>query len=831
MGYPDPKQSPRDPELLTKWAIQKIGVARNSLDEDHPFLAVLTRGLDPIRVSTKTRVMRLHPDNTLLINPLAIVRMQIPALAARLAHVAMHAATRAFSRGIGLDPWRWNVAHDMANDGMLRAENIALAIPELAGAMPGKVSAEQIYGMLPEDSAPHPDWCDLCDCPRPGEAPPPDPNNPQPPPPPPEPPGYCPVCLGEKFIDVEEEEADEPATGPTETWGFGGQYTPMDSEEADAPPTTSIKGGKYGKPTKYTPNIRVPCPHCSGARPPPPQPPVGPPPPPARPLTDDELEEMANDYVAKTEKLAAEWKAAKGSKRKPIPNTSPGPSGPVMRAADRVKLGVKIWDKLSPTAKQYLGQKGGQRTRGQGSGPIFPPRDIEHEKDDDTPPDETEPTTEEQIEDILDRLASYAEQRIRERKKYEAGGSVGRPPMSDDLIEQRLREAAKGLLEKLNRKKAKESGGGSMTRNASLPSGPLTPGDLQQLADHLAHDALERGKRRAEEEEDDAPPPDPGPGPTQPGPEERPVDPVDDDGDGGGGGGDPIELTPEEQLEKEREWLDAIRRGTEEERRRHGGSWGSEGGYGHEKMLAESMPPPDWEAILAQALEGFTYGRPTYARPSRRTGALEEIARSSGRRREDFPAILPGRQIEPSGRLVVVLDTSGSMGKVLIAQFLGSVISAAEQESIEEIRFLQADTRVIDDRVVAPDELQDVHIYGGGGTDFQPALLKLAYEARKAGEKYTVVYLTDLYGPFPTGKSLNRAAAPVGTKGERTLDGRTVAVEVFTLHPDDLTGRQPAELDWLDIIWFVPEFGAAHEAPLGDVVIMGGKKTKRAGGR
>jgi hypothetical protein len=841
MGYPDP--SKRDPDPLTKWAIAKIGVARTELASEHPLLATLTRGLHPIVPSTKVRVMRLYPDNRLLINPLAIVRMQMPALSARLAHVALHAAGRAFSRGKGLDPWRWNVAHDMVNDAAVRSENLALALPELAGAMPGKVTAEQIYGLLPDDAAPHPDWCDLCDCPRPGEAGPP----PEPPegvePTPPPPPQYCPVCLGERFIDVEVDEHGEPVEGPTAPWGQPGgggeeegelsSYAPIapppPPSAPGAPPTTSIKGSKYGKPGKYKPNVRIPCPHCAHP-PPPPPPPPGTRPPQARKLTDAELEVMAQNYAEELEKIAAAWKAAKQAKRgKLTPNMMGPPQGPPMRPEDRIKLGQKVWDRISDTAKQYLVSKGMKGVRGGGGGgePIWPESDIEPEDDDeDEDEDEEQPeesTTEEQIQSIIERLTAEAERLVRARKAYEAGDRSGPPPLSDAEIEEKLRDRGEKLIAKVNERAARKAAGGKMIRN-----GPLTLGDIQQAAAQMAAEALARGKKRAEEEEPPPPPPgDPGHGHGPRGPEERPVEPTDGDGDGD----DPIQLTPEEIREKEREWLDLIRRGNEEQRRqRKPGSYGSEGGYGQQELLAESMPPPDWEAILQQSMEGFTYGRSTYARPSRRSGALSQIARSSGQPRSRLPAIMPGRKIEPTAtKLSVILDTSGSMTDELMAEFLGSTIAAAEDAGVEEIRFIQADTRITDDRVVTPEELLDVKIYGGGGTEFISPLMKLAHEAREAGEKYTVVYLTDLDGRFPSAKTLNRAEAPIGIKSERTVDGRMVPVEVFQVYPSDERGEQPDELDWLDILWFVPQFGAAHEAPIGRVVVMGGKKTKQAG--
>jgi predicted metal-dependent peptidase len=44
---------------------------------------------------------------------------------------------------------------------------------------------------------------------------------------------------------------------------------------------------------------------------------------------------------------------------------------------------------------------------------------------------------------------------------------------------------------------------------------------------------------------------------------------------------------------------------------------------------------------------------------------------------------------------------------------------------------------------------QEIAVVGRGGTDFGPALRMLAQEAKRMGERCTVVYLTDLDGRFP----------------------------------------------------------------------------------
>jgi predicted metal-dependent peptidase len=105
----------------------------------------------------------------------------------------------------------------------------------------------------------------------------------------------------------------------------------------------------------------------------------------------------------------------------------------------------------------------------------------------------------------------------------------------------------------------------------------------------------------------------------------------------------------------------------------------------------------------------------------------------------------------PAGKLVSVVDTSASIDESTLSRFLGSLASVATAEGFDEIRLIQADAEVTRDDTVFAAELlfQKVAVVGRGGTDYTPALTMLADESRRLGERYTVVYLTDLDGKFP----------------------------------------------------------------------------------
>jgi predicted metal-dependent peptidase len=100
---------------------------------------------------------------------------------------------------------------------------------------------------------------------------------------------------------------------------------------------------------------------------------------------------------------------------------------------------------------------------------------------------------------------------------------------------------------------------------------------------------------------------------------------------------------------------------------------------------------------------------------------------------------------------VSVIDTSASIDADTLKRFLGSLAAVATSEGFDEIRLIQADAEVTRDETVFAAELffKEVEIVGRGGTDFGPALRALAEDSRRQGERYTVVYLTDLDGRFP----------------------------------------------------------------------------------
>ena len=145
------------------------------------------------------------------------------------------------------------------------------------------------------------------------------------------------------------------------------------------------------------------------------------------------------------------------------------------------------------------------------------------------------------------------------------------------------------------------------------------------------------------------------------------------------------------------------------------------------------------------------------------------------RRKIVLPGVyMPRRRGLRAGPMAAAVDTSGSVSAKELAQFMGELSSILGDVRPEVLYLMWCDAQV--DAIVElqdPEELKvqvAVGASGGGGTSFIPPFLYLDEH-----EIYveTVVYLTDMYGPFPSAEQVgNReviwcassdVVAPVGT--------------------------------------------------------------------
>jgi len=97
-------------------------------------------------------------------------------------------------------------------------------------------------------------------------------------------------------------------------------------------------------------------------------------------------------------------------------------------------------------------------------------------------------------------------------------------------------------------------------------------------------------------------------------------------------------------------------------------------------------------------------------------------------------------------RVIVAVDTSGSVDEALLSTFLGEVSSMMQQYPNYEIDIITADAKIQSFKTFLPGEVLEYEVSGGGGTDFRPVFehidLHIDYPT-------LLLYFTDGQGTFP----------------------------------------------------------------------------------
>lgn len=179
-----------------------------------------------------------------------------------------------------------------------------------------------------------------------------------------------------------------------------------------------------------------------------------------------------------------------------------------------------------------------------------------------------------------------------------------------------------------------------------------------------------------------------------------------------------------------------------------------------EEIQALSQPPIPWDVKLAQWFdERFEplEKRRTYARLSRRQSATPDIPRPSLRYEDEARA---GRTFD------VLLDTSGSMDRSLLAAALGAIASYSAARDVNKVRVVFCDAAPYDQGYMEAEDIAgSVKVRGRGGTELQPGI-ELLEQAQDFPKDAPLLVITDcecdrlnLYGRdhaflVPRGKSL-----------------------------------------------------------------------------
>jgi predicted metal-dependent peptidase len=158
-----------------------------------------------------------------------------------------------------------------------------------------------------------------------------------------------------------------------------------------------------------------------------------------------------------------------------------------------------------------------------------------------------------------------------------------------------------------------------------------------------------------------------------------------------------------------------------------------------EEIRALSQPPIPWEVELARWFDDhfppIDQVR-TYARQSRRQSSSPDIPR---------PKCVPGLIAQESRTFGVVLDTSGSMSRILLGESLGAIASYSESRDVPLARVVFCDATAYDAGYMPPGEIAGrVSVRGRGGTVLQPGI-DLLERAENFPKNGPILIITDGY--------------------------------------------------------------------------------------
>jgi predicted metal-dependent peptidase len=135
-----------------------------------------------------------------------------------------------------------------------------------------------------------------------------------------------------------------------------------------------------------------------------------------------------------------------------------------------------------------------------------------------------------------------------------------------------------------------------------------------------------------------------------------------------------------------------------------------------EEIRALDRPPIPWDVELARWFDDHFSPLErvrTYARLSRRQSATPDIPR---------PRYVPAPE-DANRTFAVVLDTSGSMDRNLLAKCLGTIASHSVSRDVRLVRLIFCDAAAYDQGYVPAEEIGDrLKIKGRGGTVLQPGI-------------------------------------------------------------------------------------------------------------
>lgn len=158
-----------------------------------------------------------------------------------------------------------------------------------------------------------------------------------------------------------------------------------------------------------------------------------------------------------------------------------------------------------------------------------------------------------------------------------------------------------------------------------------------------------------------------------------------------------------------------------------------------EEIRALNQPPVPWDVELAQWFDHHFSPLAkirSYAHPSRRQSATPDIPR---------PRWVPDLGAGEVRTFGVLLDTSGSMDRFLLARALGAIASYSISRDVPAVRVVFCDAATYDQGYLPPEVLADrVQVKGRGGTILQPGI-DLLESAEDFPQAAPLLIITDGY--------------------------------------------------------------------------------------
>jgi predicted metal-dependent peptidase len=158
-----------------------------------------------------------------------------------------------------------------------------------------------------------------------------------------------------------------------------------------------------------------------------------------------------------------------------------------------------------------------------------------------------------------------------------------------------------------------------------------------------------------------------------------------------------------------------------------------------EEIRALSQPPVPWDVELARWFDDHfppLEKLRTYSRVSRRQSVTPDIPR---------PLWVPPPATEMGRTFGVLLDTSGSMDRKLLAKALGAIASYSMARDVPAVRVVFCDAVTYDQGYLLPEAIaESVKIRGRGGTILQPGI-DLLEQAKDFPASGPLLIITDGY--------------------------------------------------------------------------------------